>query len=318
MNQYSGKCVLVVGASGFIGRWVARALTAVGADLHLLVRDANAMQALCAPYAINGHIHTVDLRDTAAIQGVYNAVRPALTFNLAGYGVDRDERDQVTAYQINRDAVVSLANAAAVVADPNWEGLQFVHVGSALEYGIIGGDLSEISTPKPTTLYGLSKLAGTTALTTICHRQQLRGVTARLFTVYGPGEHSGRLLPSLLALKHEMTPLPLSEGMQKRDFTYVNDVAMALLRLGLCQTTSETVFNVATGKLTTVRQFVQTAAATLNIPDTLLQFGALPTRPEEMVHDPVAITRLRQLLTWVPQTTIGDGVRQTAEFFASR
>ena len=44
----------------------------------------------------------------------------------------------------------------------------------------------------------MSKLAGTKKLNEYCEAYQLAGLTARLFTVYGQGEHPGRLLPSLM------------------------------------------------------------------------------------------------------------------------
>ena len=74
-----------------------------------------------------------------------------------------------------------------------------IHVGSALEYGTARGNLNELTAPSPTTLYGRSKLAGTLRVCRAARRRGFRAVTARLFTVYGPGEQPGRLLPSLMA-----------------------------------------------------------------------------------------------------------------------
>ena len=81
----------------------------------------------------------------------------------------------------------------------------------------------------------------------------MRAVTARLFTVYGPGEHCGRLLPSLIEAARAEKPLELTAGTQLRDLTYVEDVAEGLLRLGLAQAEPGSVVNLATGHLTMVR-----------------------------------------------------------------
>jgi nucleoside-diphosphate-sugar epimerase len=108
--------------------------------------------------------------------------------------------------------------------------------------------------------------------------------------------------------------VPLSDGQQRRDFTYVDDVADGLLRLGLCRPVAGTTLNLATGKLHSVRDFVQIAARVLRIPDRQLEFGALPPRPEEMAHEAVAVDRLRAALGWVPDTTIEEGVARTARF----
>jgi nucleoside-diphosphate-sugar epimerase len=71
------------------------------------------------------------------------------------------------------------------------------------------------------------------------------------------------------------------------------------------------VVNVATGRLVTVRQFVETAAQALQIPSDALKFGKIPNRREEMSHGEVSVCRLRDLLGWVPSTSIQDGIRDT-------
>jgi nucleoside-diphosphate-sugar epimerase len=315
--MYAGARVVVLGASGFIGRWVARQLAAAGADLTLPVRDAAGMRALCDRYGIRGQVQQVDLRDASGLLPLFRAVRPAITFNLAGYGVDRAERDEAMAFAINARLLLAVAAAAAAYGDPGWSGQQIIHAGSALEYGEIGGNLHEESAPNATTLYGRSKLAGTLALREASRANALRSMTARLFTVYGPGEHDGRLLPSLLRAAGSGAPLPLTAGAQQRDFTYVEDVAEGLLRLGQVETAvAGHIVNLATGRLATVRQFVETAARVLDISPGALQFGALPTRREEMAHEPVAVARLLTLTGWKPEVTVAEGVARTRAFEA--
>jgi nucleoside-diphosphate-sugar epimerase len=53
---YAGVRVLVFGATGFIGRWVARLLTEAGADLWLGVRDTERAGEVLEPYGIKGSI----------------------------------------------------------------------------------------------------------------------------------------------------------------------------------------------------------------------------------------------------------------------
>jgi nucleoside-diphosphate-sugar epimerase len=94
----------------------------------------------------------------------------------------------------------------------------------------------------------------------------------------------------------------------------VEDVAEGLLRLGLSEAMPGEVVNLATGKLTSVRAFAETAADVLQISAQRLHFGALPTRSAEMAHAPVAIGRLRELVDWTPPTEIKQGIRRTVEF----
>lgn len=309
-SKYAGVKVVVLGAGGFLGRWVARLLCASGAQLCLVVRDAASAQAIFAQYAIQGEVHVQDLRDTMQLQQIYQRFRPTITFNLAGYGVDQSERDETLAYQINAELILSICQAIATVRDSQWGGQDLVHVGSGLEYGPIGGNLAESSMPCPNSLYGRSKLAGTLALAQCCQQQQIKGLTARVFTVYGPGEPATRLLPSLQKTLQTGEPVLMTAGLHQRDFSYVEDVAEGLLRLGLVRAQPGEIVNFATGRLMTIREFALTAAEVLGIPHEKLAFGALPTRPEEMAHEPVSLQRLQALIGWTPPTTIAQGVQK--------
>jgi nucleoside-diphosphate-sugar epimerase len=146
----------------------------------------------------------------------------------------------------------------------------------------------------------------------------MKGLTARLFTVYGPGEHEGRLLPSLLETAKTGKPLRLTAGQQRRDFTYVEDAADGLLRLGLSASEPGEVVNLATGTLNSVRAFAGIAADELEIPPDKLQFGAIPVRGEEMKHSEVSVKRLLLLTSWIPPTTITQGIQKTVSFMQRR
>jgi nucleoside-diphosphate-sugar epimerase len=265
-------------------------------------------------YDIDGDIYQLDLRDAQSVRSLYREVCPTVTFNLVGYGVDREEQNEELAYQTNVDLIETVCSAISEIRDQTWTGLDIVNVGTAMEYGLSGGDLAEDSLPKPTTLYGKSKLAGTNALTDCCRKFGLKGVTARLFSVYGPGESPQRLLPTLIHAARTETPIPLTAGLHKRDFVYVEDAAESLMRLVLVSSLSGDVVNVATGVLSSIRTFAEIATETLGISHDRLRFGSLPTRLEEMNHEPVNVERLRTLTGWVPNTMIASGIQKAFQY----
>jgi nucleoside-diphosphate-sugar epimerase len=232
--------------------------------------------------------------------------------------VDRTETDPALSEAVNVDLVRHLlALVPAQAAKSSWPGLSLVHAGSALEYGAIGGHLAEDAAVNPTTVYGQTKLAATRLIERALADSRVRAVTARLFTVYGPGEHAGRLLPSILSSRSSASPVAMTNGLQQRDFTYVGDVADGLIRAAVQPGIPWAVVNLATGRLHSVREFVAEAERTLGLVPGRFQFGALPTRPEEMAHAAVTVERARQWLGWVPSTSIADGVRATDAFLAS-
>jgi UDP-glucose 4-epimerase len=313
-EEYAGVRAIVLGSTGFIGRWVARGLCDAGAKVFMPVRDRFAAKEVFNEYGIDGEIFELDLCDEQDVRAMYRAVRPAITFNLAGYGVDRDEQNEELAYRTNVDLIGSVCSAISEVRDHGWSGLDIVNAGTAMEYGLAEGDLAEDSLPKPTTLYGKSKLAGTNALNDCCRSFGLKGVTARLFSVYGPGEAPQRLLPTLIHAAGTDGSIPLTAGLHKRDFVYVEDVAESLMRLGITASRPGEVVNMATGVLSSIRIFAETAAESIGIGHERLRFGSLPTRSEEMNHEPVTIQRLINLTGSAPSTTIAEGVRKSMSF----
>ncbi len=314
--SYGSATAVVTGASGFIGRWVARALLAHDAKVVLVVRNATSALNLGLDDDARCTVMQADLMRDNAAREVIASCRPEIVFNLAGYGVDRGERDEHVAHAINTELPVRIVEALAEQSDSTWRGQRLVHVGSALEYGEIGGDLSESCVPNPTTVYGQTKLAGTLAVARTCEKLGVPAITARLFTVYGEGEHAQRLLPTLLDATRDEKPIPLSAGDQRRDFTYVEDVAEGILRLGLNSSGSCEIVNLATGRLTSVRSFVEVAARTLGISPSRLEFGALPTRAEEMQHAPVSVEKLRAMAGWVPSTSLHEGIARAVHRFS--
>ncbi len=316
LEQYRNVRVLVTGASGFVGRWVAGLLSEAEAELYLPARDCSRANKIFLEYRIRGSIFKVDLLDFGILQRMIEEIRPAVIFNLAGYGVDKSERSEDLAFKINAELPKAICSAiASTPMVDTWQGQRLVHVGSAMEYGSAVGDLSERTAARPTTLYGKSKAAGTEAIRSISRESRLAAITARLFAVYGPGESEDRLLPTLIEASRHIRRIELTAGTHKRDFTYVEDVAEALLRLGISGCEPGDVVNVATGTLTPIRSFVQTAAKCLEIEKSRLSFGVLPTRPEEMAHDPVNINKLLNLTKWKPETKISDGIRKASSIF---
>jgi nucleoside-diphosphate-sugar epimerase len=301
----------VLGATGFVGRWVARALAQRAAELHLGVRDAARLEPLREPYGLAGRVWTLDLLEAGAVARLCRELRPALVFNLAGYGVDPAERDEATALRINQGVPAELARALADGGGAAWPGQALVQAGSALEYGPVDGPVCESLPSHPQTLYGRSKLLGARSIEEVTAQSSLRAVEGRIFTAYGPGERPGRLLPGLLRARASGEPLALTDGRQRRDFVYVGDVAEALLRLGLLEVTGFESLHVATGRLHAVRDFIRIAAEVLEIPAERLRFGARSHLPEEMWHGPVSVERLRGRLGWTPPTLPREGIEAT-------
>ena len=313
-NTYQGVRVLVTGASGFVGRWVASLLAEAGAELWVVGQNRKRLFEVLKAYSIPANEVIVDLGKSDVFREIYGKIKPDATFNLAAYGISRAESDEATMWRINTDLVEEMVSVIARDRCSRWQGLKFVHVGSGFEYGCTEGMITEHSVPNPLSVYGESKLAATKKVQAMCRSSGLTGITARLFTVYGPGEYPYRLLPSLISAAKTGETLKLTGGEQKRDFTYVKDAAVGLLKLGLMNSAAGEAVNLATGKLTSIRDFAECAANLLDMKSSQLHFGAIPYRKDEVWQGLVDVGFLKNCTGWTPTYSISEGILDTAQW----
>jgi nucleoside-diphosphate-sugar epimerase len=308
-----GRRALVLGASGFIGRWVTRELVRRGAHVVAQVRSRARLPAdvLRAAEPVEA-----ELAEPGIVTALVRDTRPDVAFNLVGYGVAKEEREPGRYARLNSELVDELLLALAREGDGSSPRL--IHVGSALECGD-SENLDELAPSRPNEPYGASKAVATRRLRD--GRERTLALVARAFTVFGLGERPGRLVPTLLASRATSGPIALSAGTQARDFVYVEDLARALVELA--ELDGPTVragrypfdapcLNLASGALTPVREFVLALADAFAIPRGRLAFGALPQLQEEMHHPPVPIERLRAALGWSPSRDPRAGLARMA------
>jgi UDP-glucose 4-epimerase len=171
--------------------------------------------------------------------------------------------------------------------------------------------MTERDLPRPTVPRGAVKAAATL----VCHAwARTLGVPAlvlRPFRVYGPWESADRLVPSALRAALTGRELRLGDLNVVRDFVYVGDVVDAILRgLDTLPETAGEVVNVGTGVQTSVEEFVATVECVMN-----RSIHRLPNTFPAAAHETRAwvssVEHCRDVLKWVPPTSLEEGLRLT-------
>lgn len=275
--------VLVTGASGFVGSNLVQRLVRAGHDVISVVRAA-------AP-SVPGEQLVVGGLDIYELRRVLSGRTIDTVVNLAAAGVHPGDRDPENLSRINAYFPSELVRLAA---DRGARAL--VHVGSSAEYSVSdsASPIMESSPLEVRRLYGASKAAGGLLARALGEQFGLPVAVLRLFNVFGPGEASHRLFPSLVSSLRRSDCVALSAGTQVRDFMHVDDVCegieVVLEKLSEKSSIAGT-FNLATGCGTTVRDFALEVATALKADPELLRFGVLPLRPDDLpsvVGDPRA------------------------------
>jgi nucleoside-diphosphate-sugar epimerase len=144
-------------------------------------------------------------------------------------------------------------------------------------------------------------------------------VNARLEHVYGTGDGPQKFVSYVLGKLMANAPLALTPGDQRRDFVHVDDVVGAYLRILASADALPTALSeiqVGTGESHTVRTFVETARTACGS-TSMLDFGAHPHRPQEIMHSQADITVLRAL-GWNPAHSLTSGIRAVLEEMSTR
>jgi nucleoside-diphosphate-sugar epimerase len=184
-------------------------------------------------------------------------------------------------------------------------GHRVVTAGSCLEYDWNFGYCSEDRTPcRPQTTYGVCKHALQLLTSEFAARTGLSSAWARVFFPYGPHEHPGRLVPSVIAKLRKGERIALTKGEQVRDTSHVNDVGDAIAMLAASAVTGAV--NIASGTAASVREVVTILARLLG-GEELLDWGAIAYRDVEAMRLVGDNKRITGEVGWAPRFTLVSG-----------
>ncbi|QZZ22103.1 NAD-dependent epimerase/dehydratase family protein [Leptothermofonsia sichuanensis E412] len=125
--------------------------------------------------------------------------------------------------------------------------------------------MEESHLPKPTSVYGLTKLWQEQLLQNYCENQGIDLVTLRFQNVYGPKQELGNPYTGIIgiftnAIVQGNSLEVFEDGQMTRDFVFVEDVVDAVVRCATHQETLSAVINVGTGQAVTLLDVIHAIA----------------------------------------------------------
>ncbi len=311
---------LVTGGAGFIGSNIVESLLRRGEQVVVLDdfstgRRDNLESALRArregeptPDVIEG-----DIRDAPTVRRAMRGVTHVL-HQAALPSVQRSVEDPMASHQVNATGTLVLLIAARD------EGVRrFVYASSSSVYGDTPEmPKRETMTPQPLSPYAVSKLAGEYYCRIFHGLYGLETVSLRYFNVFGPRQDPNSqyaaVVPNFLkAAMAGRPPVVYGDGLQSRDFTYVENAIEANLKG--CEAPSSAAgraYNVACGASATLLDLLHligtvTGSATPPVHDQ--------PRPGDVRHSLAAIDEARRHLDYSPRVGLEEGLRRTVDWF---
>jgi len=301
--------ILILGASGFIGANLMRALAGVRADVYGTASRDPAWRL--APFG-GDQLITVDLLARGNVAALLDRVQPGTVFDCVAYGAYPFEQDVERMYLTNvvfkQELIEQLVQRGTHC---------YIHAGSSSEYGARSAAPDEAAAPAPNSHYAVTKNAAAGLLYFSGHHRGLCCANLRLYSVYGPLEDRSRLIPTLVAHAAEGRLPPFVEPDTSRDFIYVDDVTRAFLCAAaeLRPDHYGDSFNIGSGQKTTIRDVAYLAKALFHI-EAEPEFSTMPSRDWDVNDWYANPARAADVLGWRAAVALDEGLTRTARWYA--
>jgi len=306
--------ILVTGAAGFIGSHLAERLVDLGHSVRgldcftdyypVVLKELNAGQIQAkgiellrldlAEDDLSSAVRDVDVVYHSAAQPGISATTPFETY----------VRNNVTAtYRL----------LEAVKSSPSFRGL--INISTSSVYGAdASGD--ETTVPRPTSYYGVTKLAAEQLALAYTRDRGLPTCSLRLFSVYGPRERPDKLYSKLIRCIMEDELFPLYEGSEhhRRSYTYVSDavdgLSAALRNFDRCV---GEILNIGTDVTHTTGEAIHMVEDVIG---KKARMRTAPRRAGDQLETHANIEKARRLLSYNPTTGLREGVEEMVAWYA--
>jgi UDP-glucose 4-epimerase len=307
---------VVTGGAGFIGANLVRALEHAAWVDEVVVVDDLSSGDLANLTGTSARMVEGSVLDGDLLDGVFEDA--AAVVHLAAIpSVPRSIADPVRSHHANATGTLSVLEAARRVAVPP----HVVVASSSSVYGANPGlPKREDMQPMPMSPYAVNKLATESYALAYAHCFGLDVLPFRFFNVFGPLQPAGHayaaVVPAFVSAALEGRPLEIfGDGLQSRDFTFVDTVAATLADAVGRRVTSPGPVNLAFGTRTTLLRLVEELEQVMGRPiDVVHQ----PERPGDVRDSQADSTRLRQLFPDISAVPLADGLRATVAWMATQ
>lgn len=276
------KTILITGYRGFIGTHLVKAQK----NVNLILYNKDVTKKIEVEKKVDCVIHLAaktDSRESQQIPGDY--YRTNVLGSLS-----------VLEFCRKTNAKLILTSTGQVCGTPKYLGVDEKHPTN------------------PENTYTKSKLISEELTKSYAKDFGVNSVILRFFNVYGPGQAKNFFIPKVLYAYLSADSLKLNNPNVKRDFIYIDDVINSIRKAIDYTKSNFEIFNIATGKQTSVRQIVEMAQ---KISNKKIRVEYIFERKEvENIY--ANVSKAKKLLGFVPKTSLKKGLIKTYEYIKNQ
>ncbi len=306
MNTNQNKKLILTGANGFVGSYIARSFSDSGYEITAVVRNKNSDISLLK--GINNiQIVFCDLDSIEDLPQILSHKNYDLFLHFAweaSAGADRSN----TAIQLKNVEATCKAVKTAKELHCN----RFVFAGSIMTYEAKEYVLNNNSTPSPTYIYSTAKLTASMMAKITAVEQNIEYINVVISNIYGIGERSMRFLNSTIhKIISGTTELNLTSCEQIYDFIYASDAAQAIKTASLYGENLSS-FYIGNREQYPLKKFILDIKDALNSTVTI-NFGAVEFNGAYFDYHDIIDTNKLSELGFKPRISFKEGIKMLAE-----
>ena len=239
--------ILITGGNGFLGSNIARKVLSMGDELCIISKDTINLKHQIIEFNPDVVIH-------CAWKGGnnYNDINDLSQLDNISQGIELIE-------------IISKLPTKT----------KFIGFGSFAEYGNLTLPALETNIEQPINLYGLSKYTFKNYSKILCNKYNIEWGWVRPCYVYGPGDVSTRLIPTIINKLSRSEKVILDECNKIIDYIYIDDFVDFTYSLIIGNI--DGIYNICSGQQYNLRDIVSKIGILMNKLDDV-QFNTLSTR----------------------------------------
>ena len=306
--------VVVTGGAGFIGANLCRVLSG-----HDEIDDIVALDNLSTGFrsnldGIDARLVEGDMLDEATLDACFEGAASVVHLGAVP-SVPRSVVDPVASHDANATGTVRVLEAARRAGN-----IGVVVASSSSVYGANPTlPKHEDLATRPLSPYAASKLAAESYTIAYGSTYGLPTLAFRFFNVFGPLQAAGHayaaVVPAFVSAALAGEPVTIhGDGLQSRDFTFVDTVATIITQAVIGRVSSPDPVNLAYGSRTNLLEVVDILEGIVGHP---IERTHVETRVGDVKHSQAANDRLRALFPDVVPVELTEGLQRTVDWFRS-
>jgi nucleoside-diphosphate-sugar epimerase len=314
MQQTESLTYLVTGGAGFIGSHMVDALLKAGHHVRVVDNFATGKRENLAHVAQQIDLHEISITDPEPLAAAMRGVD--YVFHLAALGsVPRSVENPLETHGTNASGTL---NVLLVARDAGVK--RVVFAGSSSAYGDVDSEYkTEDMLPRPLSPYAVTKLSGEQYCQVFTHVYGLETVVVRYFNVFGPRQDPlsmyAAVIPKFItAMLDDSPPTVEGDGLQTRDFTYIDNVIHGTLLACHTDGVAGETFNIACGDRINLLDMIALLNQAMG---RHIQPSFTDPRPGDVRHSRAAIDKARQKLGYEPVVSFEEGLSRTLAWYGT-